>query len=110
MSTEKIARDLLEGRVASVTELEKADSEVAAAREQLATAIKRHRAAWQAARTAGWTDKELTKSLGLTRPANRQGGRPKESRIRTESLQPARRHNEAPTRQNDPDQSGAPTA
>ncbi|WP_157508660.1 hypothetical protein [Luteipulveratus halotolerans] len=77
MSTQDRARQLLEKRMTAIAELEDANAALEDAKKALTAAAKKQGDAWSGARASGWTERELTKDLGFSRPANRSGGRPK---------------------------------
>lgn len=71
---ESKARELLEGRIASVTNLSATIEHLDQVRATIAAAEKSAAAAWSTATEAGWTEAEL-RQLGFTRPAAKRPGR-----------------------------------
>lgn len=72
---ESRARELLDGRVAAVTELEQTVRRLEEAQRAVQTAEKNVKDAWGQASSAGWTVTEL-KQLGFT-PPTAKSGRPR---------------------------------
>lgn len=78
---ESKARELLEGRVATVTDLSRSLAHLDEVRAQVANAEKAATTAWSTATDAGWTENEL-RHLGFTRPSGKRAGRTTSSRRR----------------------------
>jgi hypothetical protein len=78
-AVEHTARQLLNARISAVRELATAQVAVDHARDALSAAETNHASVYTNATRAGWTDTEL-KQIGLTLPARRAPGRPRQPR------------------------------
>lgn len=84
---ERLARELLDSRVAAVRALAEARAATDQKRAALADAEREDAAAWAAAERAGWSTAEL-KKVGFDPPSTRSPGRPRKNRRRPTTTSP----------------------